>query len=277
MKKNRLILESLVSILIVAVVIIIATASFSGKKKEYDLIIFGDSIIGNDRSDESVTALISKESGLNCLNAAFGGTRLTSDNSKNSIGEKENLYSVEEIAKALACDDIERFTMAAFSENYSARFYFQDVVKKLGLVNFKKARFIIIQSGTNDYLSGVKVGSEDEENTFIHSLHETVKNLKKASPEAEIIILTPCFNDIFLQDERNCLNVDYGGGTLDKYVEAELSYGKKYGISVIDNLNDSKIKDETVNEYLLDGLHPNAEGNREIADTIWNFIARQTQ
>ena len=151
------------------------------------------------------------------------------------------------------------------------------MVKKLGLVNFKKARFIIIQSGTNDYLSGVKVGSEDEENTFIHSLHETVKNLKKASPEAEIIILTPCFNDIFLQDERNCLNVDYGGGTLDKYVEAELSYGKKYGISVIDNLNDSKIKDETVNEYLLDGLHPNAEGNREIADTIWNFIARQTQ
>ncbi|MBO7356945.1 MAG: SGNH/GDSL hydrolase family protein [Lachnospiraceae bacterium] len=277
MKKNRLILESLVSILIVAVVIIIATASFSGKKKEYDLIIFGDSIIGNDRSDESVTALISKESGLNCLNAAFGGTRLTSDNSKNSIGEKENLYSVEEIAKALACDDIERFRMAAFSENYSARFYFQDVVKKLGHVNFKKARFIIIQSGTNDYLSGVKVGSEDEENTFIHSLHETVKNLKKASPEAEIIILTPCFNDIFLQDERNCLNVDYGGGTLDKYVEAELSYGKKYGISVIDNLNDSKIKDETVNEYLLDGLHPNAEGNREIADTIWNFIARQTQ
>ena len=276
MKKNRLILEACLSIALAAVIIILATISFSGKKKAYDVIVFGDSIIGNDRTENSVTAFLEKESGLKCLNAAFGGTCLTGMDSV-TPGEKEGFYSVYEISEAFAAGDIERLTMAAFPEKLTARYYFEDTVKELGRVDIKKTKYIIIQAGTNDYLSGVIVKGEDKI-SFYESLRKTVENFKKAAPHAEIMILTPCFNDIFPGDERNSLNYSFdGGGTIEDYVNAELLYGKEYGIPVIDNLHGSKINENTYEQYLLDGLHPNTEGNREIAATIWNFIAQKTQ
>ncbi len=138
------------------------------------------------------------------------------------------------------------------------------------------ADIVLVFGGTNDYAHGdAPLGrlGDNTNDTFYGAMDVLINKLIAKYPTSKIAILTPlhCENEERYFNNagiRNC-------GTLKDYVNAEKEVAAKYSVPVIDLYEssgicpDNKINKET---YTIDGLHPNDNGYRLIADKVLNFI-----
>jgi hypothetical protein len=80
----------------------------------------------------------------------------------------------------------------------------------------------------------------------------------------EAILMTPLLVDARLAESQWFPDVDYNfiNGKLEELRRLMLEYGQKNGVRIIDaqGFYAQLYTDETVSEYLLDGLHPTAAG-----------------
>ena len=101
-----------------------------------------------------------------------------------------------------------------------------------------------------------------------------IPDYKKKYPLAKIFAITPlhCDND---EKEINNIGVKRKGG-LRSYAEAVKTVASHFGIPVIDAFNDwdmQPIADKENDIYFTaDGLHPNDNGHRYIAERLYEFI-----
>ncbi|WP_044974092.1 SGNH/GDSL hydrolase family protein [Ruminococcus sp. HUN007] len=136
----------------------------------------------------------------------------------------------------------------------------------------RDADFIVIFGGTNDYGFNTPLGTEDDTTdvSFYGALYELLMGLKKEHPGASIVFLTPLhrveFGGLNTDKQRN-----EAGYTLYHYIDAIKNRCQRMQIPVIDtntiygmNPQDDFVK----NNYLTDGLHPNEEGHRILAERI---------
>ena len=141
----------------------------------------------------------------------------------------------------------------------------------------KRADIIIVFGGVNDYQHGdAPMGkfSDCTPETFCGALHFLYSNLKEKYAEADIVIVTPLH-----------MTGDYKKGgrypeikeplILEDYVEAIKKAAKYYEFQILDlfsydelNPNDNEVKFK----YMPDGIHPNAEGHKIIADLLQDFL-----
>ena len=139
------------------------------------------------------------------------------------------------------------------------------------------ADIIFIFGGTNDYGHGdAPLGKQGDTNpmTFYGALHDLYQRLQKKYPTAQIIAITPlhCDND---EREVNSIGTERKGG-LRSYVEAIKNVAKDFDIPVIDAFNDwdmQPVADKANDPYFTaDGLHPNNNGHRYIAEKLVEFV-----
>ncbi len=136
----------------------------------------------------------------------------------------------------------------------------------------KDADFIVVFGGTNDYGFNTPLGSEDDRTdvSFYGALYEMLTGLKKDHPDAVIVFMTPLhrceFGGLKYDKQKN-----EAGHTLDHYIKAIKKRCAELEIPVIDsnavygmNPSDEYVK----NNYLTDGLHPNEEGHKILAERI---------
>ena len=136
----------------------------------------------------------------------------------------------------------------------------------------KDADFIVVFGGTNDYGFNTPLGTEEDTSdiSFYGALYEMLTGLRKEHPDAAIVFMTPLhrtgFSGVDYDRQRND-----AGYSLYDYIDAIKIQCTKFEIPVIDtntvyglNPSDEDVK----NKYLTDGLHPNEEGHRILAERI---------
>lgn len=136
----------------------------------------------------------------------------------------------------------------------------------------RDADLIVIFGGTNDYGYNTPLGDENDKTdvSFYGALYEMLTGLKAEHPKAVIVFMTPLhrveFGGLSVDKQKND-----AGYTLYHYIDAIKKQCENLEIPVIDtntvyglNPTDKFVKDN----YLTDGLHPNEEGHKILAERI---------
>lgn len=137
------------------------------------------------------------------------------------------------------------------------------------------ADFVFVFGGTNDYGHGdALMGKIDDKtpDTFYGAMNNLIDELEKKYKKNRIFFILP----LYRIDESN----PYGEGskaqpgcTLAEYRKAMTEVLKKRHIEIFD-IKDIIGKAEN-NPLIYDGLHPNDEGHKKIAELVVNFIKRK--
>ena len=139
------------------------------------------------------------------------------------------------------------------------------------------ADYVFVFGGTNDFGHGDaplgRFGDTSPE-TFYGAVYDLLYKLKNKYPNGEIVLITP----LHRLSENDAVN-EWGypvKKTLAEVVAAEKETAKKFSVSVIDLYGERDLyreKDENGNAFFVaDGLHPNDEGHRLIAEIIYRFL-----
>lgn len=138
----------------------------------------------------------------------------------------------------------------------------------------KDADIIVVFGGTNDHGHGdAPMGEAGDRtpDTFIGACHDLWSQLKAGFPESRIVVLTPLH-----RSEEN-IPKGTGGWLLKDYVSVIRATAKAYGLSVLDLFETSAIQaqvPEIAEKLTTDGLHPNDEGHRILAEEIKVFLEK---
>ncbi len=272
MKKHK---YFFISLIIVALSMLTAGLLIKPTKEDsYDCVIFGDSIVAGEHNEFGLVPKIEEKTGLKILNAGFGGLTMSDYSEDHLISDSSRAYTMARLSKAVRNKDFTLQILASQKDNFYIMDYFYTTSQELDRVNWDSVRYVIIEHGANDYLQGVEL--DDESNlynteTFGGALRVSIENLKKALPDAKIIVMTPMYNNPDgLEGDSN--TADHGGGLLKDYVDKEKEIASEYGIYIIDNFTNLDINATNYEDYIPGGLHPNTEGMYLIADEVKKFL-----
>ncbi len=141
------------------------------------------------------------------------------------------------------------------------------------------ADLIIVFMGTNDYGHETPLGtpSDTTDISFYGALKIVISSIHRQHPASTLVFVTPLHRYGFGTSKilNSKFTYDYlpngRGFTLGEYVEAIKDVCRKYSVPVIDLFNQCPINpanDVDRNLYFPDGLHPNFDGHRIIAECI---------
>ncbi len=236
-------------------------------RQEAEIVMFGDSVLGEVRDETAVPAQLEKILGMTTYNAAFGGTCAARIEQERPLDYTRGMFSLVALTKAVEAADFGAQQSVFMRESNTE--YFAEVIDGLEKIDFSGVKIFVIQQGLNDYHAGVPIDDPKDpynESTFLGALRVAVRSLKRVNPDARIILVTPTF--IWYPGENvTCQEVDYGGGLLEDYVNAEILFARETGIEVIDLFHDlfPHEKWEDWERYSRDGMHPNEAGREKIA------------
>lgn len=140
------------------------------------------------------------------------------------------------------------------------------------------ADIISVAGGVNDHGINTPLGdiSSTDNKTFYGALKILCEGLLTKYPLKTIFFITPMhYTNFFKGDTTNNLNLP-----LADYVNAIIEVCRMYSIPVLDNYSNIGIypKNSTqYSTYTADGLHPNEEGHKKIANEILKFSFRLQQ
>lgn len=190
------------------------------------------------------------------------------------VGASEYSKSYVELVKSTLAVDVENYggsgtRIADQSEGGSE--YFLRRARRMP----KKADFVFVFGGTNDYGHGLaEIGDvlDETDFTFYGALNNLIKYLTQIYGKENLCFILP----LHRFDERNL----FGDGTkkqpvaaLEKYVDIMREVLSCNGIDFFDF--DEELPEPTDNkdgEFFRDGLHPNDNGHSVIADKIVKYL-----
>lgn len=247
------------------------------KEQEAEIIVFGDSVMGEVRDGTAVPAQLETLLGRRVYNTGFGGTCAARTEQGETLDFVWGTFSLVALAKAVEADDFGVQQSVVMRESNTE--YFAEVIDGLERIDFSKVDIILIQQGLNDYHQGVPIENPEnpcDEHTFLGALRVAVNSLKSRSPEARVVLVTPLFTWYTDERKKTCEAADYGGGVLEDYVNAEISLAGELGIEVIDLYHDFFPHEEWEDWklYSRDGMHPNEAGREKMAQRIAEYLER---
>ena len=125
----------------------------------------------------------------------------------------------------------------------------------------RDADYFLFFLGVND----LKDGTDSMVTACINNMQWMIEQVKKNIPKAKIVLIAPCGINLKDMSEIN-QKKKYNENTAASLINLEEGYknlAEKEKVGFISLLN-------TVSpQNYVDGLHPNAKGQKEIADKIW--------
>lgn len=266
-----------VLVFIIWVVCLYGIGGSAEEKITVPYIIMGDSIYGECRDETSIPALLSEKLGGTVFNAAFGGTCMGRDDEEKRLANTKDCLSMHALSQAIATGDFD--VQQTVRSREAATEYFEALINDMERIDFEEVEILFIGHGINDYHSGTMIYDEAapyDPYTFTGALRCAVETLREKYPDMRIILLTPPYTWYPHQsaEELTCEEYNLGGGVLEDYVNAEIAVARELGVEVIDLYHDF-LPHETWSDwqiYSRDGLHPNAEGNKLIAEEIYQYL-----
>ncbi len=204
---------------------------------DWDIVFFGDSVIGNYQGSPSQPGYVTGLSHATTHNLAVGGA-----------------------SAGLIVPGPTTFEQAL--DNFFAPPIAFEQTELCFVINF----------GFNDYFCGIP--TDNPENaydtfSFAGGLRTGIRRLQEAYPDAHYIIVSPTHTDRF---ETGTQTLSDTGSPLADYVSAAKQVAQEMNTYFIDNYNDSVITPDTFSEYLSDGVHPNENGHLTLARILMRFI-----
>lgn len=274
-----------IAVLIVASLLLV---TFWKKEKPlvYDIVVLGDSIVGNPLPDGATfPELVGEKLGVTVLNGGLGGTSMSMNARQlwGSIASTE--WSMVKLAEAIAYDDWKslKATMA-YAQSYNEvnnqwLDYFQETMDYLYQVDFSQVKVLVIEHGSNDYNGGVPLDNPEDKydiTTFGGALRRSLKLLMEAYPDMRILIVSPMYCSLGENHDKKCYENRYGnGGFLQEYVELEKEIAKEFGVEWLDAYHESGIWEDNASEYLADCLHLNAKGHELLSDFLAEYLSEK--
>lgn len=218
----------------------------------WDVVFFGDSIIGNYVGSYSVPGVTAGLSNAKTYNCAQGGTPACVDPDCVLSFPSSVDYFASQDADAIPGDGPFRASMEEYlNENHSGR-------RLCFVLNF----------GLNDYFGGHPVDNAQnpyDTATYAGALREGISKLQSAYPDALILLMTPTFTVYF---NNGTEPMSEKGGILTEYVEAALQVAGETNVICLNNYADLGINESTADTYLADGCHLNETGRFLLAERV---------
>ena len=152
----------------------------------------------------------------------------------------------------------------------------RDFILRAGMM--ERADVVVVFGGTNDFGNGqAPVGTfEDRDNhTFYGALHTLIQDLIKDYYDKTIVFITP----LHRYNEESCVGTWKPDGVeqrpLKDYVQAVRDVCEYYSVPVLDLFASGELCGNTPEwylKYMPDGLHPNDEGHKIIANKLGKFL-----
>lgn len=245
--------------------------------QEAEIVVFGDSVMGEVRDGTAVSALLEAKLGRSVYNAGMGGTCAARTERGQSLNYIWGVFSLAELAKAVETDDFGVQQSVVMRESNTE--YFGEVIDGLEGLDFSGVDIILIQHGLNDYQLGTPIENPEnpyDDQTFLGALRSAVSSFRNRNPEVLVVFVTPLFTWYTDARQATCEAEDYGGGVLEDYVNAEISLAEELGIHVIDMYHDFFPHGEWEDWrlYSRDGMHPNEAGREKMAGRIAEYLER---
>lgn len=143
-------------------------------------------------------------------------------------------------------------------------------------IDFKKYDLVTIFIGTNDFRYEKKLGhikdigcNDLDEKTFCGSYQLLIEYILLSNPNIDLVLVTPIQRT---KDGYDGQFTNKAGYKLVDYINSIKLLGEKYSLPVLDLYNISEIKEENIDIYTRDGLHPNDKGYEIIAKKIYKFL-----
>lgn len=252
-------------------------ATFRGQAQEWrqvQMVAFGDSVFTDLGGLEAVPERLSKRLGISVFNASMGGTCAAKLESLRKLSYGRESLSLAGLTKAIRARDFSVQQSAKIRDNNTETF--PGIIDGLETIDFEHVEVVLIQKGVNDYHAGTAIEDPDapyDEHTFLGAIRSAVADLRKVNPDIRILLVTPTFV-WYTYSGETCEQIDYGGGLLKDYVEAELSLAEELGVEAVDLYHDfyPHEKPEDWERYTMDGLHPNEAGRELIAQAIVDVL-----
>ena len=135
------------------------------------------------------------------------------------------------------------------------------------------ADLIFVLGGTNDFHVGAALGTPEDppcESTFYGAVRSVCETLIYEHPDALIVFATPTRRTT--PPGSGIPDLNSAGLSLKDYRDAIITVCAQYGIPVLDLYMNSRIREDTAAEYLMDGLHPNGVGFELLANEIAEYL-----
>lgn len=247
---------------------------FHRADKNYDIVILGDSIIGKNRTETSVSNVMQQRLGKTVFNGAFGGSCMSIGNTELRDSYQEDSLNMAMLVDGICYQDFSVQKSDVIANRFQTE-HFEEIIQDLSEIDFHQVDTVIIEHGTNDYNGARPIDNPENPYdiyTFAGALRYTLETFQKEYPELEIILVTPSYCWLYTTKE-DCLERDFGYGTIENYVEIEKQIAKEYQIPVIDSLHGLGINKDNIADYETDGLHLNDAG----CILLGNFLADELE
>lgn len=211
----------------------------------WDIVFFGDSVIGNYNDSTSIPGVLAALTNANVYNCGWGGTSASYNK------ETAESASLTEMTAAFIRRDTDDFPVDS-QACAGLNSYYQSGSPDRQLC-------FVLHYGLNDYYTGAPVATQDpyDINSFEGALRAAVNQLKKAYPDACILLSSPNFTSYFSNGTQKQSET---GGIATDYVNAVLEIAAENHCLVLDNYTETGINAENHSVYLGDGCHPNERG-----------------
>lgn len=136
------------------------------------------------------------------------------------------------------------------------------------------ADLVVVFGGTNDFGHGdAPLGTMEDRNayTFYGALHTLYTDLINKYPTSKIVVITPLHRT---DENAKGIKTDFEASLID-YVEIIRQVAEYYSLPVLDLYKTSGLQPNISvikEKYIPDGLHPNEEGHKILAEKIAKFL-----
>lgn len=234
-------------------------------KQSYDIVALGDSIIGKERDGSCIQARVEEYTDVSMLSGAFGGNLASRGEDADRFSQHEESLNLYAVAESLCQRDfgVQKADLAA---SQTKAWYFEDALKGLEGADLSRTDILLLEFGVNDYMAGKALDNPEDPydiDTYGGALRYSIELFEETYPDLEIVLVTPAFCHVV--DRGFCTEADFGGGTLEGYVEQEKAIAVQYGLRVVDVFHEFGMDETNVMELTEDGMHLNPEGRNAYA------------
>lgn len=238
------------------------------------IVAFGNAPFADDRdSDDSLAGMIEEMTGATVYNCSISGSYLASQspflNASESPMDAFTFYWLAMLSTG--SDIILSYNEAKEVLGEDLPPEAEEVINTLTTLDFSTVDVIAILYDATDYLLGHQMYSDQNSTDieqFTGNLEAGIEVLQDIYPHIRIIVMSPPYAYSDQLDEKgNYISSDiarYGQDVLSTYVIKEFSSCASRSVTFIDNLYGT-ITEDNAHKYLIDNLHLNTAGRKEIA------------
>lgn len=256
----------------------------TGYDGSFDVVLIGNDMYLYEKDGKSIADLLEEDLNGKFYNCALKGSRLCAKNDRWDNTFPENNYSLDAFSYFWLSDSIQQ-------QDYSFQWqeleklpaeidkaHYSEVLKRLESIDFNTIDLILVCYDGRDFLDGAPGAVPGDPYTIVSMAGAMGASYEKYTinyPFLQQMFVAPTFCYLINEDGSKT-GADLPNETAHSLPDCTnyvLSMSMDYSVSYLDNYYGIPINSETADNYLLeDGITPNAEGRRLIANRIVKYI-----